>query len=571
MQNQDIANIFHEIADILEMLEENSFRIRSYRNAAQVLGNLPRDISEIDKEGKLKEIPGIGSSIAEKIDEVLKTGTCKFHQELLKSIPHGLLDIMKIPGMGPKSAVLVYKELKVDSVEKLRKAAKAGKLASLPRMGEKLQQKVLKGAQQFNASKDKFLLSTALAYAEEITTKLKKLKEVQRLEIAGSLRRKKELIGDIDILAISKKPEKIMDVFTSLKDIKRILAKGRTKSSIVLKNNLQVDIRVVEPTSFGSALHYFTGSKEHNVAIRDLAKRKGLKINEYGIYKGKKAIGGKEEIDVFKSVGIKQYIEPELRENTGEIEAAKKNKLPKLLKLKDIKGDLHMHTKESDGKSTLEEMAKAAKALGYKYIAITEHSKAVSVAHGLDEKRLLRHIERIDKINKKIKGIKLLKGIEVDIKSDGTLDLEDEVLKRCDVVIGAIHSRFAMPKKEMTDRIIKAMQNKHMNILAHPTGGLLKEREPYDLDIEKVLKTALDLGIIMELNSYPDRLDLNDMHCKLAKKIGVKISIGTDSHHTTHLANMKYGIYTARRGWLEKKDVINTLPLKKLLKLMKRR
>jgi len=565
MQNHEIANIFYEIAEMLEILEESRFRIRAYFNAAQAIEALSEDVAALAERGELRKIRGIGESTADKIEEILKTGECKAHQQLLKKIPHGVIEMMDIPGMGPKSAMTVYKELKIDNVEKLEKAAKAGKLAGLPRLGEKFQKKLLKGISYLKKSKGKFKLVTALEYAESIAGELKKLKEVEKLEFAGSLRRKKELVRDVDMLVTSKKPEKIMDVFTSLEDVKQVLAKGATKSSVMLECGLQVDVRVLEPESFGAALCYFTGSKEHNVAVRDLAKRKGMKVSEYGVFKGKKCLASKTEEELFKVLGFKQFIEPELRENQGEIEAAIKGNLPDLVELKDIKGDLHMHTVATDGECTIEEMAQAAKKLGYSYIGIADHSKAVTVAGGMDEKQLLAQMEKIETADKKINGIKILKAIEVDIMKDGALDLDDEVLAKCDVVIGAIHSRFEMKKAEMTKRILNAMENPNMDILAHPTGRLLKERPPYQVDMEKVLRAAADLNVAMELSAYPDRLDLNDGHCRLAKKMGVKICINTDSHNTKHLDNMKYGVFTARRGWLEKKDIINTLPVEKLL------
>jgi len=569
MQNRDIANIFHEIADILEMQDENRFRIRSYRNAAITIENFSEDLDDIYKKGALKDVPGVGVSIAEKIEELIKTGKCRFHQELLSKIPHGVVDIMRVPGIGPKHAMLVYKELGVNNINRLRRAAEAGKLEALPGFGKKLEEKVLKGIEQLSASEGKFKLITAYSYAEAIARQLKKLKAVQKLEFAGSMRRKKELVGDIDILVISDEPEKVMGAFVKIDGIKEVLVKGKTKSSAVLSCGLQVDVRVLKKESFGAALYYFTGSKEHNVAVRDMAKHAGLKVNEYGIFKGAKKIAGRTEEDLFKALGL-SYIEPELRENRGEIQAAKKNELPHLLEERDLKGDFHAHTNESDGKNTIEEMAEAAIKKGYEYLALTDHSKAVTVARGKDEKELLKHFERIDKVNKVLKGFRILKGVEVDIKSDGALDLEDWFLKECDVVVAAVHSKFILPKDEMTRRIIKAVQNKNVDIVAHLTGRLLKEREPYAVDAEEIFKAAKEFGVAMELNSYPDRLDLNDAHCKLAKTMGVKIAVGTDSHSAIQLDNMRWGVYTARRGWLEKSDVLNTLPVEKILKIFKK-
>jgi DNA polymerase (family 10) len=570
MENTEFAKIFWEMAEFLELQEENPFKIRAYRKAAQNIEALSENLESVYKKGgleALEAIPGVGEHIARKIEQIIKTGRLDIHQRLIKEFPKGFIEMVETPGLGPKTAMLIYKKLKIDSVKKLEAAAKAGKLRGLPGMGAKKEENILKGIELKKKSKGRFLLSEALGFVEPIVEALKKLKEVEQILPSGSLRRSKETIGDIDILITSKKPEKIMNAFTSLPQVDRILAKGPTKSSVVLKNGLQADVRVLEPNSFGSAAHYFTGSKQHNIQLRTLGVKKGLKISEYGIFKGKKRIGGKEEIDVFSAVGL-PFIPPEIREGTGEIEAAQKGKLPKLIELKDIRGDLQMHSKWSDGGNTIEEMAEFAKKLGYEYIAITDHSKAVRVAGGMDEKEVLKQIKEIDKINKKTKGIMILKGIEVDILADGKLDLPDEILKQLDVVVAAVHSRFKMPRDEMTKRIITAFKNKHVNILSHPTGRLIGEREPYEVDIEELIKAAADTGTYLEINSYPERLDLNDVHARRAKEEGVLISINTDAHTTLQLQMMKYGIATARRGWIEKKDVINARPLDKLLKLL---
>ncbi len=568
MQNQDIARIFYEIADILEILDENRFRINSYRNAALAIEGLNEDINSIYQKGALRQIAGIGRSISQKIEELIKTGRCAFHQEMLKEVPRGVVQMMRVPGVGPKHAMLVYKKLGVNNINRLRRAAEAGKLAGLPRMGEKLEKKILKGIGQFMVNEGKFKLVTAYSYAEAIKKELAKSKVISRIEFAGSLRRKKDLVGDLDILAISDYPKKAIGAFLKIDGIKDVLAKGRTKSSILLNCGLQVDLRVLDEGSFGVALYYFTGSKAHNVAIRDMAKRKGIKINEYGIFKAGKRIAGSKEEDIFKALGL-MYIQPELRENLGEIETAAANRLPQLLEEADLFGDFHMHTKESDGKDTIEDMAQKAIKMGYKYIAITEHSKAVRIARGRDEKELSGHFKKIDKINSRLKNFRVLKGVEVDIMADGSLDLKNDFLKECDVVIAAIHSRFQMPKEKMTQRIINALQNKNVDILAHPTGRLLNEREPYAVDIKEALRAGRDFGVAMELSAYPDRLDLNDAHCKLARDMGVKIALGTDSHSAKQLDNMRWGVYTARRGWLKKQDVLNTLTADEVLKLFK--
>ncbi|KPJ64949.1 DNA polymerase III [candidate division WOR-1 bacterium DG_54_3] len=570
MENSEFAKIFWEIAEFLELKEENPFKIRAYRKAAQNIEALSEDIESVYKKGgleALEAVPGVGEHIAEKIEQIIKTGKLELHQKLIKEFPKGFIELMNTPGLGPKTALLLYKKLKIDSREKLEKAAQAGKLRGLPGMGAKKEENILKGIELKKKVTGRFLLNDAWKHADNIMSSLEKLKEIKEIMPAGSLRRWKETIGDIDILVIAEKSERIMDTFTKLPQVSRVLAKGPTKSSIVLKDGMQADLRVLEPKSFGAALHYFTGSKQHNIQVRTLGVKKGLKISEYGIFKKNKYIGGKTEEEVFKAVGL-PWIPPEMREGTGEIEAAQKGKLPKLVELKDIRGDLQMHSKWSDGGNTIEQMAEYAKKLSYEYIAITDHSKAVRVAGGMDEKEVLKQLKEIDKVNHKFKGIRILKGIEVDILADGSLDLPDRILKELDVVVAAVHSRFKMPKDEMTKRIISAFKNKYVNILSHPTGRIIGRRDPYEVDMEKIIKAAEDTGTYLEINSYPERLDLSDIHARRAKEEGVLIAIDTDAHAAIQLDIMKYGVATARRGWLEKKDVINTQPLAKLLKLL---
>jgi len=568
MENPEIARIFWDISEFLELKEDNPFKIRAYQKAAQNIESLSENIKAVYNRGGLKaleEIPGIGERIAGKIEEILKIGKLGLHERLKKEFPPQFLELVKIPGMGPKTAVMLQKKLKIDTPEKLEKAAKAGKLKGLPGMGEKKEENILKGIEQFKRHIGRFPLGTALPYVESIVAELKKLKEVDKILPSGSLRRMKETIGDIDILITSKKPEKVMDFFTKLPQVKEVLAKGSTKSTVILKNNIQADLRVVAPESFGTAAHYFTGSKQHNIRIRERGVKKGLKISEYGIFKGKKRIGGEKEEDVFKATGL-PFIPPELRENLGEIEAAERGKLPKLITIKDIRGDFHMHTKASDGGNTIEEMAEAAKKLGYEYIAITDHSISSRIANGLSEKELLSHCKKIDAAGKKIKGITILKGTEVDIKPDGTLDYKDSILKNLDVVIAAVHSKFGMKREEMTKRIISAMHNKYVNIIAHPTGRLLGKRDPYEIDMDKLLLEAKKTGTYIELNAYPERLDLFDFYCKKAKELGILIAIGTDAHTTSQLETMRFGVAIGRRGWLEAKDILNSLPLSKVIK-----
>jgi DNA polymerase (family 10) len=570
MENTEFSKVFWEIAELLEIKNENRFKVRAYQKAAQNIENLSENLGDIYKKIGLKgvkKIPGIGEHIALKIEELIKTGKQKLHRQLLKEFPRGFIEMIQVPGIGPKTALLLHKKFKVDSIEKLKKAVEKGLIKNLPGFKEKKIENIRKGLELKERVKGRFLLSEADQYVGALVSRLSKLKETDKILPAGSYRRGKETVGDIDILVTSRKPETIMNAFVKLPQVERVLSKGPTRSSVILKNGMQSDLRVLEPANFGSAAHYFTGSKQHNILIREMAVKKGLKISEYGVFKGSKRIAGKTEEEVFNSVGL-PYIPPELREGTGEIEAAKAGKLPRLIELSDIRGDLQMHTKYSDGGNTIEEMAEKARTLGYEYIAITDHTQSTRVAGGQTEKEILRELEYIDKLNAKLKGFRILKGAEVDILPDGTLDYSDPVLKGLDVVVAAIHSNFKMEKSKMTKRIIRAFQNKYVNILSHPTGRLIGKRDPYEIDVEDIIKAAKDTGTYLEINSYPERLDLSDIHAKRAKEEGVLIAIDTDSHAALQLEMMKYGVMTARRGWLEKKDVINTRPLAKLLKLL---
>ena len=572
MENIDVARIFDEIADVLELKNENPFRIRSYRRGARVVRDLAEDVKTLVADGRLETVSGIGESLAEKIEEIVGTGTCKSYEDIKRDAHYPLLELLRIPGVGPKLAVRLHQELGVRTVDDLERAARAGKLHGLVRMGEKLEDKILKGIAQHRKHAGRTKLAEALTYAEAIVRTLGGLKGVSRIDMAGSLRRMRETIGDIDILVTAQASEEIVDAFTSMDTVSEVIARGDTKSSVVLKSGIQVDLRILPKANYGAALHYFTGSKDHNVAIRDRGKRMGLKISEYGVFNAKteKLLGGKDEVEVFKAVGL-PFIPPEIRENWGEIEAAGERRLPDLIELKDIRGDLQMHTTASDGGNSIEEMASFARKLGYKYIAITDHSKAVKVAGGLNDKEMAAHAKRIRKANGAVPGIEILAGVEVDILADGSLDLADETLQLCDVVIAAIHSRFNMPREDMTRRVLKGIQNKYVNIMAHPTGRLINEREPYEIDVEALIAAAKRTGIALELNAYPDRLDLKDVHCRAAKEAGVKISIDTDSHADLQLAAMRYGVATARRGWLEAGDVINTWSLAKLKKFLAKR
>jgi len=572
VENKSIADLLTEIADILDIQGENPFRVRSYRNAARTIADMGQSGRAMVRAGEdLEQIPGIGKSLQEKIEEIVSTGKCGFLEELRAKVPPALTELLKLEGLGPKKVKLLYDELGVDSVDRLEKSAQAGKLRDLPGMGLKTEEKVLKSIEQYRAGMGRFKLSVGFTYAQALLEYLKGIPGLKRLDPAGSFRRHRETIGDLDLLAICGRGCKVMDRFTTYGDVAEVISEGETKSSVRLKCGLRVDVRVLEEESYGAALHYFTGSKAHNVAIRERAKDLGLKVSEYGVFRAKdeKRLSGANEEDVFKAVGL-PFIPPELREDRGEIQAAEKGKLPKLIELGDIRGDLQMHTSATDGKNTIAEMAQKAKEMGYAYLAITDHSKAVRVAGGLDEKRLAKHLQEVEKAGGKIPGIRILKGVEVDILADGSLDLKDDILKECDVVLASVHSRFNMEEGEMTRRIIKAIGNPHVSILAHPTGRLILEREAYKVNLKEVFQAAIDHGVVLEINAYPDRLDLRDVDARMAKEMGARLVISTDAHSTGQLELMKFGVFTARRGWVEARDVINTLPLPPLLKILRK-
>ncbi len=568
MKNKEVAELLFNIADILDMLGV-AFKPRAYRKAARAIENLGEDIEVYFRSNRLEEIPGVGKSIAEKISEFLETGKSSYYEELKKKVPEGVAAMVEIPGMGPKKAMVLYKKLGIKSISDLETAIKKKKLRGLRGFGEKTEQDILKGIELLKSGMERFLLGEALPIAEEISNRLRGLNGVERVEIAGSTRRMKETVGDLDILVISKNPQPIMKFFTSMIEVKRVLAEGSTKSSILLKNNLQVDLRVIPKESFGAALQYFTGSKDHNIALREICKKKGWKLSEYGLFDSKqRMIAGSNEEGIYKKLGM-SFIPPELRENKGEIEAALKNKLPKLIGYTDIKGDLHIHSKWSDGSNTIREIALEAKKLGYEYVGIADHSKSQRIAHGLSEADVIKRNKEIDKLNNSL-PIRILKVMEVDILADGTLDYSDKVLKSLDVVIVAVHSRFKSSKSEMTKRIVKALENPYVNILAHPTGRLIGQREAYEIDIDAVIKAAKQNNVFLEVNANPERLDLKDAYVRKAVDYGAKLAIGTDSHHISNMRFMRYGIATARRGWARKQDVINTLKYKDLKKILKK-
>lgn len=577
MDNKEVARVLFETAQLLEIDGAMIGRYRSYEKVAELLGSLTERIEDLAKdEKKLKELPGVGDSMAEHIREILATGDYALRQKLLKKYPPTILELLHIQSLGPKRVALLWKMFEVATVDGLEKLAREGKLRDLPGFGEKSEQNILKGAEQFKnlSGSGRFRINTADEEAKQLAAYIQHAGEaVESVTAAGSLRRGKETIGDLDLLVTmrpgrdkQKDVDAVADYILKYPDVKRQLAHGENKVSLLLESGLQVDVRLLEKKCFGAALLYFTGSKSHNVALRGRANDVGWTLNEYALttIKGGKTIASKTEEEIYSKLKL-PYIEPELRESAGEIEAAEHGTLPKLIELSDIRADLHMHTTASDGHNSIDEMAEAAKGRGYQYVALTDHSKAVTVANGLDEKRTLEQIKKIRAAEQRVGGIRLLAGSEVDIRKDGTLDLDNEVLAQLDVVVASVHSHMSLEAKEMTDRILKAIENPYLQILAHPTGRLVLRREPFEYDIEKILDAAAKHGVAVECNSYPDRLDFKDVHLRMAKQRGVKIAISTDSHSTRNLDYIKYGVLTARRGWVEKKDVINTLPVDEFL------
>jgi len=570
IHNQDIAEMFAKTADLLEIQGANPFRIRAYRNAAQTVQNLAQNVGELIAQGEdLSQLPNIGKDLADKIKAIVKTGKFSLLEKLAREIPIELCEVMQVSGLGAKRVKILYEKLKIENLADLEKAARAEKIRELEGFRAKTEQSILQGIKFKKVASGRLKSSEAERITNALIDYLKQDKSVIDIAVAGSSRRCKETIGDGDILVSCKPDAKVMERFIKYEDVKKVVSQGETRSTVILRSGFQVDLRVVGKENFGAALQYFTGSKEHNIAVRKIAIQKGLKINEYGVFKSKKKIAGKTEEEVYKTINL-PYIEPELRENQGEIEAAQKNKLPNLVILKDIKGDLHMHTNLTDGHNTLEEMVNAAKNRGYEYVAITDHSQHVTIAHGMKVKDLAKQIKAIDKLQQKIKNIKILKSIELDILEDGSLDLPDDILKELDFTVCAIHYKFNLERKKQTERILKAMDNSYFNILAHPTGRLINKREPYDIDMEQIMKAAKARNCLLELNAHPSRLDLNDIHCRMAKKMGVKIAIGTDAHSINDFDFIRFGLGQARRGWLEKQDIINTRSLAQLTKLLKR-
>jgi DNA polymerase (family 10) len=571
IHNADIAAIFEEIADRLEIRGDNPFRIRAYRNAARTVGEFGREFKTLIGAGvELPKLPGIGTDLAAKVSEIVTTGHCAALDRLRAEMPAGITELLKVPGLGPRRVQALNRGLGVATVAQLKAAARAGRVRELAGFGPATEQHILAALEARANETQRVKLAVATQYAEALVAYLQRVPGVERVVVAGSYRRMKETIGDLDILTTAEAAGAVMDRFIQYDEVRDVLAHGDTKSSVVLRSGLQVDLRIVSPESYGAALHYFTGSKAHNIAIRRLAQARSLKLNEYGVFRGARRIAGDTEESVFAAVGL-PYIAPELREDRGEIEAARAGCLPRLITLADLAGDLHMHTRASDGHHTIQEMALAARERGLRYIAITDHSRRLAVTHGLDPQRLLRQGDEIARVNAGLGGITVLTGIEVDILEDGTLDLPDSALQRLDVVIAAVHGGLNLTRRRQTERILRALDNPYVDLLAHPTGRLLGARAAYDVDMLRIMRAARDCGVALELNAQPERLDLDDTLCQMARDEGVRLCINSDAHSTFDLANLGYGIGQARRGWLAPANVLNTRALDEVKPLLRHR
>ena len=572
MKNVEIAALFNEIADFLEIKGENPFRVRAYRRAAQAVEGLSEDVAAVAARGGLQEIPGIGKDLAGKIQEYLERGAVEYLDGLRTEIPPGVVEMMGVHGVGPKTAKLLYERAGVTSVERLEELARAHALVGIPGIQAKTEENILKGIAVWKSGRERMPLGAALPLAEAIRATLESLEETDQISLAGSVRRMRETVKDIDVLVTSKRPARVMEAFVALPNVAEVLAHGDTKSSVRLREGIQADLRVVEPECFGAALQYFTGSKQHNIRVRELAQRQGLKVNEYGVFdeKTNRRVAGVTEEDTYQAVGL-PLVPPEIREDAGEIEAALENRLPELVQLDDIRGDLQLHTTWSDGAHTLADLAAGARAKGYRYMAVTDHSKSATVAGGMGEAQVVQMIAAVRALNARLRGFRVLAGCEVDIRADGSLDFADEILAQLDLVQVSIHSRFKMGREDMTRRIVRAVQHPLVHILGHPTGRLIGERAPYEVDIEAVLQAAKLGGVAVEINASPSRLDLNDLHARRAKDLGIPIAISTDAHAIPQLDYMRYGVAVARRAWLTPSDVLNTLPAPALAFWLKQR
>lgn len=572
MENAEIAAILYEIADLLD-LQDVAFKPVAYRRAARNIESLDEPITSLVEDGRLREVPGVGEAIADKVEELVRTGSLRYLEKLRSEVPSGLVELLKVPDIGPKTARALNRELGISSLDELRAAAEAHRIRGLKGFGEKTEEKILQGLATLDAKGKRTLLGEALPIAESYIQYLRSAKPLDRISVAGSLRRGKETVGDIDIVVGDDDPSAIMDAFVSYPHVEEVLMKGPTKSSVRLKGGLQVDLRAVETKSWGAALCYLTGSKEHNVYLRRVGVEMGLKLNEYGLFEreSNRMVAGGTEEELYRALGF-SYIEPELRENSGEFEASLKNELPDLVKHEDVKGDFHVHTDWSDGSNSIREIALASAERGYEFVAITDHSQSLKIAGGLTPDRLRKQLAEVRKLQDSPElGVELLSGTEVDIKADGSLDFPTSVLKDLDLVIGSVHSSFKMERSEMTRRVVSAVESGRIDILGHPSGRLIGERAPYQLDVQAVLSAARSAGVLMEINSFPNRLDLGDIHCRMAKEAGVKVAIGTDAHHVEQMDYMRLGVITARRGWLEASDVFNSSKAKDVLRALKSR
>ena len=573
MKNSDVAKVFQDIADLLELKGENVFKIRAYQKAARAIDYYPRELEAlIDEGGDLRSIPGVGEAIAKKAAELITTGKLGYYEDLKAESPQGITNLLDIPGIGPKTANRLSSELGVSSVDELERAINEGQLAKLSRLGEKTAENILHQIQALRRKDQRIPIGKALPIVEEITATLRSIPGVKNLTPAGSLRRFQETVGDIDLMGTANEPKEVIDAFVALPLVRQALAHGSTKASVIVSGGLQIDLRMVEHDSFGSLLQYFTGSKQHNISVRDKWRKRGLKLSEYGI-----TVVATDELDKFATeeefyarLGM-QYIPPEIREAQGEIEKAEQGSIPNLVDLPDMKGDLHTHTEWSDGHDSIEELAQAAQDMGYQYMAVTEHSAGRGIAHGLDVERLGQQIAEIRTLNERLSGIRLLTGTEVDIRADGSLDLPHEILTKLDIVTAAVHSSMNQSEEKMTQRVLKAIENPDVDVIAHPTCRLIGEREPVTIDLEAVLRAAAKHNKIMEINAMPDRLDLKDTHAFRARELGVKLAIGTDAHTVAHLGLMRFGIGVARRAWCEPQHILNTLPLDELLTVLNRK
>ena len=576
MNNAEIARVLEEVADVLEIQNQNPFRVRAYRNAARTVEVQTVPLARLVEEGRpLTSLPGIGKEMANHIREMVETGTLGFRDQLIAEVPRSLIDLMYLPGVGPKKAKKLWDELKIGSVEELEQAAKEGRIAGVAGFGAKTQEKILAGIQDHRQHSSRLLLIDSERFVEPLVGYLRAIPQVERLEVAGSYRRRRETVGDIDLLAIASDPKPVMEAFLHYPQVDKVLGSGDTKSSITLGSGLQVDLRVVTADCYGAALVYFTGSKEHNVKLRRRAVERGLRISEYGVFRVEgdegdgELIAGREEADVYAAVGL-AWVPPEMREDRGEIEAAARGELPRLIEVGDMRGDLHMHSTWSDGRNTIEEMVEACAARGYEYMVISDHSKVLAMAGGLDAYRLREQWKEIDEIRARHPEIRILRSMEVDILADGSLDLEDEMLAGLDLVLVSLHSKFDLPADQQTERVLRALEHPEVNVFCHPTARIINRRRPAEMDMDTVLRRAAELGVAVELNSSPNRFDLRDDHLRLARQLGCRIVINTDSHRTGELDLMRYGIEQARRAGLEAGDVLNTLPVRKFLKAIER-